>query len=54
MPLSVMVREASEGGADVMVAQAATERPSLDWQDLPAAVVDDLAALPVLVDRALV
>ena len=54
MPLSVMVREASEGGADVMVVHAATERPSLDWQDLPAAVVDDLAALPVLVDRALV
>ncbi len=54
MPLSMMVRECSEGGADVMVAQAATERPSLDWQDLPAAVVDDLAALPVLVDRALV
>ena len=54
MPLSVMVRAGTAGGADVMIAQASTERPSLDWQDLPAAVVDDLAALPALVDRALV
>ena len=54
MPLSVMVREGTEGGADVMVAQASTERPSHDWEDLPSAVVDDLAALPALVDRALV
>ncbi len=46
MPLSLMVREGRAGGADVLVAAS-------DWLDLPAAVADELASLPRLVDRAL-
>lgn len=53
MPLSVMVREGAGGGADVLVAAAPNGPVALALQDLPAAVVDDLAALPTLVDRAL-
>lgn len=49
LPLSVMLREVSDGGSDVLVAAA----HSGGWQDLPAAVVEDLQALPALVDRAL-
>jgi hypothetical protein len=46
MPLSLMVREAHTGGADVLIAAS-------DWLDLPPAVADELASLPRLVDRAL-
>jgi hypothetical protein len=46
MPLSLMVREAHSGGAEVLVASG-------DWLDLPSAVMDELASLPRLVDRAL-
>ena len=46
MPMSLMVRQGRAGGADVLVT------PS-DWLDLPAAVADELASLPRLVDRAL-
>ena len=53
MPLSVMIREGRDGGADVLVAAASTRRAALAAPDLPAAVVEDLAALPRLVDRAL-
>ena len=53
MPLSVMVREGARGGADVLVTAAAVAHPPQRWQDLPAAVRDDLDALPGLVDRAL-
>ena len=49
MPLSLMVRGNRRGGADVLVASGAS-----GWQDLPAAVADEMAALPALVDRALV
>ena len=53
MPLSLMVREGRLGGADVLVAAGPARRSALVWRDLPAAVFDDLATLPVLVDRAL-
>jgi len=46
VPLSLMVHEARAGGADVLVTAS-------DWPDLPAAVADELASLPGLVDRAL-
>jgi hypothetical protein len=46
MPLSLMVREGRVGGADVLVSASS-------WLDLPAAVADELASLPKLVDRAL-
>lgn len=45
-PLSLMVSQSRGGGADVLVAAS-------DWLDLPAAVADELASLPGLVDRAL-
>ena len=48
VPLSVLVRAATEGGADVLIARA-----SHRWSGLPSAAVDDLAALPGLVERAL-
>ncbi|MEP7294760.1 MAG: hypothetical protein ABI702_01130 [Burkholderiales bacterium] len=47
MPLSLLVRGSRQGGADVLIASRA-------WFDLPAAVADELASLPQLVDRALV
>jgi hypothetical protein len=46
MPLSLMVREARAGGADVLVADSG-------WLDLPETVAGELASLPRLVDRAL-
>lgn len=54
VPMSVMVREGSDGGADVLIGSASSADGPRDWQSLPAAVVDDLQALPGLVDRALV
>jgi uncharacterized protein (DUF302 family) len=53
VPLSVMVRAGEQGGADVLVTSAAPAGPER-WLELPPAVADDLAALPGLVDRALV
>jgi hypothetical protein len=46
MPLSLLVCAGSAGGADVLVTAS-------HWLDLPAAVADELASLPRLVDRAL-
>ena len=48
VPLSVLVRAGTEGGADVLIAT-----DSAAWSGLPAAAADDLASLPQLVDRAL-
>ena len=53
MPLGLMVREASDGGADVLVASASDGAAPCDWSELPRSVVDDLRALPGVVDRAL-
>jgi uncharacterized protein (DUF302 family) len=53
VPLSVMVREGRGGGADVLIVAAPAARALRTWQGLPAAVAEDLAALPGLVDRAL-
>lgn len=50
VPLSVMVREGAAGGAEVLIAAAST---SAQWQEIPPAVAEDLAALPALVDRAI-
>jgi uncharacterized protein (DUF302 family) len=52
MPLSVMVRAGSGGGADVLIA-AAPPGSRERWSELPQAVADDLAALPALVESAL-
>ncbi len=46
LPLSLLVRAGRAGSADVMVTAS-------DWLDLPAAVADELASLPRLVERAL-
>ena len=46
MPMTLLVRAGRAGGADVLVTAS-------DWLDLPAAVADELASLPRLVDRAL-
>jgi hypothetical protein len=53
VPLSVMVCEGRGGGADVLVAAASAADAPRAWQELPASVADDLAALPALVDLAL-
>lgn len=50
MPLSVQVRLSADGGSDVWVAAAGSD-PTLSG--LPAAVAEDVAALPALLDRAL-
>lgn len=54
VPLSITVQASNDGGADVLVASTTAGAASDVWEDLPAAVADDLAALPALVDRALV
>lgn len=54
MPLSLMVSASADGGADVMVATAQRDADSTDWSELPASVVDDLRALPGVVERALI
>jgi uncharacterized protein (DUF302 family) len=53
MPLSVLVREGVGGGADVLVASAPLRRAALAWPDLPSQVAEEIVALPMLVDRAL-
>lgn len=53
MPLSLMVREGGSGGADVLVAEASVAHAMHAWHEFPAAVRDDLDALPELVERAL-
>jgi hypothetical protein len=52
IPLSVGVREAKDGGVEVLLADAGQDADS-DWADLPSEVTDDLAALRGWVDRAL-
>jgi hypothetical protein len=54
VPLSVMVREGSDGGADVLIGSASSADAPREWHSVPASVVDDLRALPGLVERALV
>ena len=51
-PLRVQVRGCASGGAEVLVASD-RDGVATDWQDLPAAVADDLATLPALLERAL-
>ena len=53
VPLSVMVRAGEQGGSDVLIASSNASLGSDGWSEMPAAVADDLAALPGLVDRAL-
>ena len=52
VPLSVVLRAGLEGGADVLITSAAQRGNAGAW-GLPSQVTDDLAALPLLVDRAL-
>jgi hypothetical protein len=52
MPLAVQVCQHPGGGAEVLIAACAEDRDS-DWTELPRAVVDDLARLPGMLDRAL-
>jgi len=51
-PMSMLVRAVEGGGADVLVASALRREPA-DWQGLPAAVAEDLAAMPAWVAQAL-
>jgi hypothetical protein len=51
-PMSMLVRAAAGGGADVLVGSALSDVPD-EWLDLPATVAEDLAALPGMVARAL-
>lgn len=56
MPLSMWVRQAASGGADVVVRAECSDgfaRDWRDWQELPAGVADEVDALPGLVERAL-
>ncbi len=53
MPLSVTVCEGETDGADVLVASTEEDDDPRLWDELPAAVADDLHALPSVVDRAL-
>ncbi len=53
MPLGLMVRAVADGGADVLVASAHDAGAANDWSELPSEVVDDLLALPGVVERAL-
>ena len=52
VPLSVVVQAGEGGGADVLFA-ADAPRSSGHWHEVPQAVVEDLAALAGLVERAL-
>lgn len=52
VPLSVQVRSTADGGADVLVARV-TDAAGFGWDELPAAVADELAALPALLECAL-
>lgn len=47
VPLAVQVRQAPEGGAEVLIAAGEA------WRELPETVAEELAALPGLVERAL-
>ena len=53
VPLGLMVRVAEGGGADVLVASVHDSDVARDWPGLPASVIDELRALPVVVERAL-
>ena len=53
VPLGLMVRRGRHGGADVLIASASAGVMPRAWQELPAAVVEDVQALPALIDRAL-
>lgn len=53
MPLSLIVSAAADGGADVLIAAAQDEGTASDWSELPPSVVDDLRALPGVIERAL-
>jgi uncharacterized protein (DUF302 family) len=52
VPLSVHLRQAADGGADVLVAQVG-DVPAGGWDGLPAVVAEELEALPGLLERAL-
>ena len=54
MPMSMMVRAAGDGGADVLVAAEHDGDALHGWPELPPAVAEDLQALPGVVERALV
>jgi len=49
VPLSLQVRRADDGGADVLVAQLQL----VSWEGLPTPVAEEVAALPALLERAL-
>lgn len=53
IPLSLMVSAAPSGGAQVLMASPYAQSESFDWSELPTSVVDDLHALPGVIDRAL-
>ncbi len=53
MPLGLVVSAAAGGGADVLVASTPDAGATGDWSELPSEVVDDLRALPGMVERAL-
>jgi hypothetical protein len=62
MPLGLLVRESTDGGADVFLFEGSDElddshgvdnTAASRWDDLPEAVADDMQALPALVAQAL-
>lgn len=53
VPLAVQLRETPDGGADVSIALVPASLP-LAWEELPSGVADEVRALPVLLERALV
>lgn len=52
VPLALQVCQRPGGGVEVLLAACAEDGDS-DWAELPSAVVDDLARLPGMLDRAL-
>jgi len=52
VPMSVQVRGSADGGADVLVARLG-DAAAYGWDELPAPLGDELAALPALLERAL-
>lgn len=53
IPLALRLRRSADGGVDVACG-ASRRMMQTGLQDLPPAVVSDLAALPLLLDRALI
>jgi uncharacterized protein (DUF302 family) len=53
MPMAVQLRQTADGGADVSIALVPMALAG-EWQQLPSGVADEVRALPIVLDRALI